>query len=94
MDDNLRDALATVEPFAQFNPEDLAVERLGGFCKVSPCQRLPALDEILHPGFGGVGLGILDRRAGPGGLSRVEFPVECDFDLALGQLELRSLGQV
>ena len=30
MDDTLRDALATVEPFAQFNPEDLAVERLGG----------------------------------------------------------------
>lgn len=48
MDDTLRDALATVGPFAQFNPEDLAVERLGGLTNINYRVNSPVGDFVLR----------------------------------------------
>ncbi|MBT6893640.1 MAG: phosphotransferase, partial [Gammaproteobacteria bacterium] len=48
MDDTLRDALATVEPFAQFNSEDLAVERLGGLTNINYRVNSPVGDFVLR----------------------------------------------
>ena len=62
MDDNLRDALATVEPFAQFNSEDLAVERLGGLTNINYRVNSPVGDFVLR--LAGEGTGdYIDRGA-------------------------------
>lgn len=35
MDKALEEALRTVEPFVQFHPRDLAIERLGGLTNIN-----------------------------------------------------------
>jgi thiamine kinase-like enzyme len=62
MDKALEEALKTVEPFVQFDPKDLAAERLGGLTNINYRVNSPAGDFVLR--LAGEGTGeYIDRRA-------------------------------
>jgi hypothetical protein len=62
MDKTLEKALKTVEPFAQFDLKDLAIERLGGLTNINYRVNSPVGDFVLRLAGEGTG-NYIDRRA-------------------------------